>query len=166
MATNYLAGPTLRTSWLCDGSYVDKDCVITLPEIAMQTAEFKAMGTIEIPVPLTDAIETTVAQNGLKKEYFKAFGLESKTHEFRASQQVTVDGKVKTVGIKAFIKGIVKSIPGATLEQGETVDGDISIATLRYQLFVDGEEVILIDKLNNIFKIYGKDYAESMNSYI
>ena len=156
MATNYLAGPTLRTSWLCDGSYVDKDCVITLPEIAMQTAEFKAMGTIE----------TTVAQNGLKKEYFKAFGLESKTHEFRASQQVTVDGKVKTVGIKAFVKGIVKSIPGATLEQGETVDGDISIATLRYQLFVDGEEVILIDKLNNIFKIYGKDYAESMNSYI
>lgn len=166
MATNYLAGPTLRTSWLCNGQYVSKDVVITLPEIAMQTVEFPGMGTIEVPVPLTDAIETTVAQNGLKKEFFKAYGLESKTHEFRASQQVTVDGNVKTIGIKAFVKGIVKTIPGATLEQGETVDGDIAIATYRYQLYVDGEEVILIDKFNNIFKIYGKDYAETMNSFI
>lgn len=166
MGTNYLAGPTLRTSWLCDGSYVAKDVNITLPEITMQTAEFKGMGSIEIPVPLTDALETTVAQNGLKKEFFKACALESKTHEFRASQQITEDGRVRTVGIKAFVKGICKDIPGATLEQGETIDGDIAIATLRYQLYVDGEEVILIDKLNNIFKIYGKDYAESMNSFI
>lgn len=166
MQNKYLAGPTLRTSWLCDGTYIDTDVPITLPEINLQTAEFKAMGTLELPVPLTDNLEASVSTSGLKKEYFNAFALDAKTHEFRASQQTNIDGRMKTVGIKAFIKGIAKTIPGVTLENSETVEGDFSLSALRYQLYVDGKEVILVDKVNNILRINGKDYAESMNSYI
>ena len=74
--------------------------------------------------------------------------------------------KQKNIGCKAFIKGIAKGIPGGDLEIGSSFEGAITIAVLRYQLYVDGKEVVLIDKLKGILKINGKDYAKNIKSLI
>ena len=94
-------------------------------------------------------------------------GLESNTFEFRFVQNETKkSGEQVNKGCKAFIKGIAKGLPGGDLEIGSAFEGAVTLAVLRYQLYVDGKEVVLIDKLKGILKINGKDYAKSIKSLI
>ena len=57
-------------------------------------------------------------------------------------------------------------IPGVGLEVGATIEGEITFATTRYNLFVDGKEICLIDKLAGICRINGKDYAGEIGSML
>lgn len=167
MGSLKLNGPILASKVLCDKDVVAENVKFTLPEITFQTAEFQALGALELPMPLTDALEAGVTHIGFDKGFYKMLGLESKTFEFRFVQNVTKpSGEQQKVGCKAFIKGIAKNIPGGDLELGSTFEGAITIAVTRYQLFVDGKEVHLVDKLKNILKINGKDYAKEINNLL
>ena len=160
-------GPILASKVLCDKAVVAEDVKFTLPEVTFQTVEFQAMGTMELPIPLTDALEAGITSIGFDKGFYKMLGLESKTFEFRYVQNVVKpSGEQVKVGCKAFIKGVAKNIPGGDLEIGSSFEGAITIAVTRYQLYVDGKEVVLIDKLKGINKINGKDYAKEINSLL
>jgi phage tail tube protein FII len=81
-------------------------------------------------------------------------------------QTVTdANGITKNVGCKAFIKGIPNKIPGIGITIGEASENETTIATTRYNLFVDGQEVFLIDRLAGIVRVGGKNYAD-MNSLL
>lgn len=167
MGSLNLNGPVLASKVLCDKDVVAENVKITLPEVTFQTVEFQAMGTMELPIPLTDALEAGVTHIGFDKGYYKMLGLKSQTFEYRFVQNVTKpSGEQKPQGCKAFIKGVAKNIPGGDLEIGSSFEGAITIAVTRYQLYVDGKEVILIDKLKGICKINGKDYAKEINSLL
>ena len=167
MANLNLKGPFLATKVLCDKEVVAEDVKFTLPEVTFQTVEHQALGKIEVPIPLTDAMEAGVTYIGFNKGLYKMLGLESNTFEFRFVQNETKkSGEQKNIGCKAFIKGIAKGIPGGDLEIGSSFEGAITIAVMRYQLYVDGKEVVLVDKLKGILKINGKDYAKEINSLI
>ncbi len=167
MANLKLNGPMLASKVLCDKDVVAENVKFTLPEITFQTVEFQAMGTLEVPIPLTDALEAGVTHIGFDKGFYKMLGLESKTFEFRFVQNVTKkSGEQEKIACKAFIKGIAKNIPGGDLEIGSSYEGAITIAVTRYQLFVDGEEVHKIDKLKGDLVINGKDYAKEIKSLI
>ena len=167
MGSLNLNGPALASKVLCDKVVVAEDVKFTLPEITFQTVEFQAMGAMELPIALTDAMEAGITSIGFDKGFYKMLGLESKTFEFRFVQNVTKpSGEQKKVGCKAFIKGIAKGIPGGDIEIGSAFEGAITIAVTRYQLYVDGKETVLIDKLKNILKINGKDYAKEIKSLI
>lgn len=162
-----LKGPFLATKVLCDKQVVAEDVKFTLPEVTYQTVEHQALGKIEIPIPLTDAMEAGITYIGFDKGLFKMLGLESKTFEFRYVQNETKkSGEQINKGCKAFIKGVAKGLPGGDLEIGSSFEGAITIAVMRYQLYVDGKEVVLIDKLKGILRINGKDYAKSIKSLI
>ncbi len=162
-----LKGPFLATKVLCDKVVVAEDVKFTLPEVTYQTVEHQALGKIEIPIPLTDAMEAGITYIGFDKGLFKMLGLESKTFEFRYVQNETKkSGEQVNKGCKAFIKGVAKGLPGGDLEIGSSFEGAITIAVMRYQLYVDGKEVVLIDKLKGILRINGKDYAKSIKSLI
>ena len=79
---------------------------------------------------------------------------------------VKADGASKDVGCKAFIRGIPNKIPGIELKVGESSENEVTFMVSRYNLFVDGEEMILIDRLANIARIGGKDYAAEINSLL
>jgi phage tail tube protein FII len=64
------------------------------------------------------------------------------------------------VGCKAFIKGIPNKIPGIGITTGEASENECTIATTRYNLFVDGVEMFLIDRLAGIVRIAGKNFAD------
>ena len=160
-------GPILASKVLCGKEEVAENVTITLPEVTFQTVEFQAMGALELPIPLTDALEAGITSIGFNKGLYGMLGLETNSFEFRFVQNETEkSGEQKKIGCKAFIQGIAKGIPGGDLAIGESFEGAITIAVTRYQLYIDGEEVVLIDKLKNILKIKGKDHTEEINNLI
>lgn len=162
-----LKGPFLATKVLCGNDVVAEDVKFTLPEVTFQTVEHQALGKIEVPIPLTDAMEAGITYIGEDKGLYKMLTLENKTFEFRYVQQETKkSGEQKNIACKVFIKGIAKGIPGGDIEVGSSFEGAITIAVMRYQKFVDGKETVLVDKLKGILKINGKDYAKDIKSLI
>lgn len=167
MASLDKIGAVLATTVYNEATLVAEDVAISLPEVEFQTSELKAQGSLELPTPLTNALEASVTKVGFDRGFFSLLGLESKQIEYRfIHESISSDGSISTQGCKAFLTGIPKNIPGGGIEAGSNFEGEIKFAVTRYQLFVDGVERILIDKLQNICKINGTDYAKSLRSLL
>lgn len=165
-----IRGAVNGTTAYIDGSLVARNTTITLPEITHVTATVKAaLGEHEVPLlGLIESMEATIQKIGVDLGLSKALTMEAKTFEFRWAQQVTqASGDNKVEGCKAFIRGIPKvAAPSIELNPGDSVEMDIPLSVTRYQLFADGNELLLVDKLAGICKINGVDYASSINNLL
>lgn len=167
MATIDLNGPILADKLLCDNDIVAEEVTCTLPDVNYLVAEYKASGSLSLPIPLTESLEASITKIGLNRKMGQYQKLEPKSFEFRAAQNdLKIDGTNTQTGIKAFIRGVPKKVTGGALTPGESWSGDIAISVLRYQLFVDGVEQCLIDKLKSIIKIDGTDYGQSIKNLL
>lgn len=161
-------GPVVADTVYCDKVLVARDVAATLPEVAAMTADVQAMGTLSLPVwQLIENMETTITKIGVDLGFASLIQPDMKPIELRWVQTVTdAGGNTKNVGCKAFIKAIPSKIPGVGLEIGSAIEGEITLTTTRYNLFVDGKEICLIDKLSGICRINGKDYAGDIGSLL
>lgn len=160
-------GPTLKNKVLIEGVTVAEDVKITLPEVTFQTAEIRAMGTLNLPICLTDHLEAGVTYIGCDKGFYRALGLKKTKFEYRwVENKLLNSGEQKQFACKAFITGVAQNVPGGDIEPGTAFEGNITIAVQRYQKYVEGQETVLIDKLNGICRINGKDYAQEINNLI
>ena len=161
-------GTVLGVTVYADGTLVAEDVTVTLPEITPKTQTFNAMGEIELPLPLLESIEATVNKVGVDKGLINLLTPEKRKFEFRWAQStIKTDGTQDVEGCKAFITGIPKTIfPGGDIAPGENWEGAVPISVTRYQLYVNGRERILVDKLKNQLKINGTDFAKSINSLL
>lgn len=161
-------GPVVADTVYCDNKLVARDVAVTLPEVTATTADVQAMGTLSLPIwQLIEHMETAVTKIGVDLGFASLIKPDMKTVEFRWVQTVTdASGNTKNVGCKAFINGIPNKIPGIGLEVGATIEGEVTLATTRYSLIVDGKEICLIDKMAGICKINGKDYAGDISSLL
>ena len=162
-----ICGPVIGTTVYSNGKLVARDTAITLPEITPVTADLAAMGTFSLPIwQLLENLETTITTIGTDMGLRELISPDMKPLEFRWVQTVTdANGTTRNVGCKAFIKGIPNKIPGIGLTVGEASENETTIATTRYNLFVDGQEMFLVDRLAGIVRIAGKNYAD-MNSLL
>lgn len=162
-----IVGPVVASTVYSDGKLVARDTAITLPEITPVTADISAMGTLSLPIwQLLENMETAITKIGADSGLRELIKPKMKPLEFRWVQTVTnANGTTKNVGCKAFIKGIPNKIPGIGLAVGEASEAECTIATTRYNLFVDGKEIFLIDRLAGVVRIAGKDYS-NVNSYL
>lgn len=145
-----------------------KDVEVTFPEITPMMAEIEAMGTMSLPIwNRLENMLLTVTKIGLDKGLGAMLKAALKTMEFRFPQQ-TVDqnGNVKVVACKAFVKCMPNSIPGIGIVPGETSSNETNHTVTRYQMFIDGEEAWLIDRLAGIVRIGGVDYAKEVQSML
>ena len=156
-----ISGPVVGTTAYSDGKLVARDTAITLPEVTPVTADLAAMGTFSMPIwQLIENMETGITKIGTDLGLREIIKPDMKPLEFRWAQTVTdANGVTKNVGCKAFIKGVPNKIPGIGVTVGETSENECTIATTRYNLFVDGEEMFLVDRLAGIVRIAGKNYA-------
>ena len=69
-------------------------------------------------------------------------------------------------GCKAFLNVIPQEIPGASIEIGSASELALTYTVTRYQLFVNGVEIMLIDRLNQILRINGKDYMSEIKKLL
>ena len=161
-------GTILGTTAYVNDALVAEDVTISLPEITPKTQTFNAMGEIELPLPLIEAMEASITKVGIDKGFLKLIVPESRKFEFRWAQSVIKpDGTQKNEGCKAFITGVPKTVfPGGDIAPGENYEGAIAIAVTRFQLFINGNEYILVDKLKGQYKINGKDYAKGIKNLL
>ena len=163
-----LKGPILADTVYVDGKLVAKDVTVTLPGVTPVTADFRAMGTMTMPIlGQIEAMEAAITKIGIDLGLRTLVKLESKTIEFRWAQDVkTSDGSTKTEGCKAFIRAMPKTIPGLSVDPGAASENELTFAVSRYQLFVDGAEFWLIDQLNQIMRIDSVDYCKTIRSLL
>ena len=161
-------GPVVADTVYCENQLVARDVSATLPEVTAMTTDVQAMGTLSLPVwQLVEHMETAITKIGVDLGFASLIKPDMKSIELRWVQTVTdANGATKNVGCKAFIKGIPNKIPGVGLEVGAAIEGEITLATTRYALFVDGKEICLIDKLTGICRIDGKDYAGAISALL
>lgn len=65
---------------------------------------------------------------------------------------------------KAIIKGMPKKYDPGRVEAGATQDGSNDFEVVYYKKIVNGKAILEIDKLNNVFKVNGVDYAASIRA--
>lgn len=157
-----ICGPVVADTAYADGVLVARDVSLNLPEVVPATADLPAMGTLSIPIwQLIEHMEATVNKIGLDKGLRSLLKPNMKQIEFRWVQTVTdANGNTKNVGCKAFLKGISANLPAVDLEVGSVTEHGARIALARYNLFVDGEEMWLIDRFAGKVRIDGKEYAD------
>lgn len=156
-----ISGPVVGTTAYSEGKLVARDTAITLPEVTPVTADLAAMGTFSMPIwQLIENMETGITKIGTDLGLREIIKPDMKPLEFRWAQTVTdANGVTKDVACKAFIKGIPNKIPGIGVTVGEPSENECTIATTRYNLFVDGVEMFLVDRMAGIVRIAGKNYA-------
>lgn len=151
-----------------DGTLSARNVTCTLPEVSRVTAELRAGGTVEVPVGNhVEAMEASFTMPAADSDLARASAPGSHEYETRWVQDVLgVDGTVRRVGYKAFMRGYPKTIPGVSLEVGSTSENELTVGVTRYQLFADGAELLCVDQLNDIFRVAGNDYASDISSLL
>lgn len=156
-----ICGPVVGVTVYCNNKLVARDSTVTLPEVTPVTADISAMGTLSLPIwQLIENMETAITKIGVDMGLREIIKPDMKPLEFRWAQTITdANGVTKNVGCKAFIKGIPNKIPGIGVTVGEASESECTIATTRYNLFVDGNEMLLVDRLAGVVRIAGQNYA-------
>lgn len=150
--------------------YVDDTQSYTRPDIEMLTDELTGAGIMgEIDLPALGAIASMEGEITLNKTNEKAIALftpETHTIEIRWVTNVlnTATGKSSIQANKEIIKMLPKTLGLGDIETNETNEGTITFECLTYEYIVDGKSLIKIDKLNNVFKIKGKDYSAALRA--
>lgn len=162
-------GPVEADTIYVGGSLVATDSTVTLPEITFMTADVQAMGSMSIP--LSNAIEDmemSITKIGVDKNMTKLTAPGKKSIEVRWVQDVIKsDGTVNGEGCKAFLSvSPVTLHPGASLEIGSASENELTYKVFRYKLVVNGEEVLLVDRLAHTLKVNGKDYSKKYDSLL
>ena len=168
MAWIDLNGPVLADTVYDAGKLVAKDVTITLPAINLLTADFKAMGTLTLPIiGQIEAMEATVNKVGTDMGLRSMASLDSRTLEFRWVQDVVKsDGTVKPEGCKAFVRAIPLSTPELEVELGNATEAETTYTVTRQQIYCNGEEYLCVDRLSGVLRVAGTDYYTDISSLL
>ena len=158
----------IADSIYCDDKLVARDTPVTLPEITFLTAEVNAMGTMSAAIlGLIEDMITSITKRGVDKNFFTMLTPGAHDYEIRFVQnRMSADGRTRAVGCKAFITGEANTIPGIGLEVGSQSENETTITTTRYLLYVDGEEMLCIDRLAGICRILGVDHYKKIEEHL
>lgn len=152
-----------------DGKLVARDVAVTLPEVNHVMAELNAGGPTEIPITgWIEAMELSITLKGIDPLSIARLARQQRQNiEIRfVEDMMLVDGFKRNAGCKAFFTAIPKGIPGLEIELGEVPENEMLFSVIRYQLYVDNQDVLCVDKFNNIYRVGGIDYAESIESML
>lgn len=163
----------IKSAVIADSVYADKvlvarDVSFTLPGIEFQTADVQAMGTMSVPmIGLLENMELSITKIGMDKGLSRMNRLEKQNFEFRWVQDVVKsDGSIKTEGCKAFVRTMPGSIPEMGVEVGSATEHENTYNVTRIQIYANGEEILLVDRLSQILRIDGKDYMAKIRNLL
>lgn len=161
-------GPVMANTAYVNNQLVAHDVAFALPEITPMTADVQAMGSMSLPIwGLFEDMESTITKIGVDLGLAKLITPQPMTIEYRWVQSVTsADGSTREEGCKAFLRQTPKKIPGIGGEVGSSLEGEVTGAVTRYQLFVGGQELFLLDRTASIFRVNGVDYYSKIASLL
>ena len=163
-----LKGPVVADTVYSDKQLVAKDTAFTLPGIEFLTADVQAMGNMTVPlIGLMENMELAITKIGIDKGLSRMSRLEKQNLEFRWVQNVVnSDGSTKAEGCKAFVRVLPASLPEVGVEVGSASEAEMTYNVTRMQLYADGKEILLVDRLSGILRVNGKDYMKNINNLL
>ena len=140
------------------------------PSIENMTDTIKGaglMGEIDLPtLGQLGSMECELSFNKTSTEYVELIAPVAHKIEIRWVTDV-LDSSNAKVGIEAnkeFLTVIPKQAELGDIESNETNEATITFEVLYYQYLVAGKAVLEIDKLNNVYKVNGKDYSAQIRN--
>jgi len=135
---------------------------ITCPNVEAVMNEYNSLGmlgTLELPAGFS-AMEATFTWTYPDNDAQIAFANPFKAVDVmvRSSKAVYENGGlVEEQPVAIFMRGLPKQHQGGSFAGKDAVNPESAVAVNYYKLEVDGEEIIEVDVINNIFKVDGED---------
>lgn len=154
------------TGFVDGRGYVGKMRDINLPDLAVQTEDYRA-GGMDAPTALDmgmNALETSFVIQPYEAELIKLFGIKERaTVPFRVQAARENDaGNVTNVVIR--MRGRIVTLARGTWSPGSVAETTITMRLDYYQEEIDGEVVVEIDVNNYVRNIGGTDQLEAVRA--
>ena len=148
--------------YLEGGSMLGKVEEIKLPDVSIKMVEHKALGmvcTIELPSGI-DKMEGEIKWSSFYRDVmlkvgnpFKFLSLQVRGNLETYSSQ----GRVAEVKVVVYLTVAFKKIPGGTFKQHDNVENQTGFSCYYMKQTIDGEDILEIDAMSNIYKVGGED---------
>jgi uncharacterized protein len=164
-----LSGSVIAHRFFDDNAEVGDNVSCQLPSIEHGTTSVKGAGILgSFDMPSTgqlNAMTFSASQRSISKGNINLSrpGLHNIELRF-VKDAMTGDGQEVPEGTKIFVTGLFKKFDPGKVEEATTMDGSIDFEVLRYRIVINGEEVLLIDKRNFIYKVNGIDYMDKVKA--
>lgn len=163
-----IKGPVVADTVYADKTLVAKDVSFTLPAVVFLTADVQAMGNMSVPlIGLLENMELAITKIGIDKGLSRMNRLQKQNFEFRWVQNVVKsDGSTGVEGCKAFVRTMPGSFPETGVEVGSAPEHENTYNVTRMEIFANGVEILVVDRLSQILRINGKDYMSKINNLL
>ncbi|MCF6776894.1 phage major tail tube protein [Thiotrichales bacterium 19X7-9] len=151
----YLDGTTL----------IGETTEVQLPKITVKTVEYNGAGmsgTIEIDTGKIEKLETSMKLKGIQTVPIGSFGEDATKPLILRAAIKNSDGTEKKLVIE--MRGLVKEIDYGTWNAEDIGETSVSMTLQYYRFSEDGTDLIIIDPINNIRNLNGKDQLEGVVS--
>ncbi|ARU23673.1 hypothetical protein RSSE_c3290 [Ralstonia solanacearum] len=144
---------------------------VKLPDISAIMAEHKALGMvgkIELPSGF-DKLEGEVKWNSLYKEVAKTVANPFKAVQLQCRSSIETygaQGRIQEVPLVTYLTVMFKKNPLGTFKQHENAEFGSAFGATYIKQVIDGEEVLELDYLANIFRVGGEDMLADFRSNI
>lgn len=145
---------------------------VTLPEISTKAEDTPGAGiggSFNAPyIGQTEPMSVTLNFRRTSKDAIRLAEPRNHHLDLRTAQQYwdNTAGRYKMQSVKHVLIGFpTKTNPGKIANASPT-DGSCELSVTYFATFIDGEKVLEVDVLNNIYYVNGTDYAEDVRKAI
>jgi len=144
---------------------------INLPDITFMMSEHKALGMIgkfEL-FSGVDKMEATIKWNAFYTDVMKKFSDPRKALKLQVRSSLETynsEGILAEVPCVAYLTGYPKNFPAGNFKQHDNVETTSKMTITSYKLEIDGNPVIEIDSMANIYSVDGVDIFKNYRSNI
>ncbi|WP_300807638.1 phage major tail tube protein [uncultured Desulfovibrio sp.] len=146
---------------------------LELPQIAYMTETLSGSGIageIENPtIGITQSISVKATFTSITPEVFETLDwTQNALYECWSALQVTDDatGQRSSVPYRVNFVGRLKGFPLGSMEQGKKHGNELELEVTRLEVMLDGQEKLLIDKLNFLHRVNGTDMLGTVRAQI
>lgn len=135
---------------------------VTCPDITPVTADYKALGmagSLAFPQgfeKMEATVKWTFADDDIRKacaNFFKPVDIMIRSHKVRWDS----GGVIDDAPVVIYLKGLPTKHQGGGYKPQESTEFETSFTVHYYKEEVDGESIIEVDVMNNIYKVDGED---------
>lgn len=167
----YLPEQTISFRVYHDGTDQIGVATIDLPELSYMTESLSGAGIAgEIDSPTLGLTESMTLKMSFISVYPEVFNMLDWTQpnlfECYASMQMSdpATSMRTSVPYRINVVGRAKSFPLGTLEPGKKQGSEQELEIIRLEVLLDGEEKVLIDKLNFLHRVNGTDLLTTVRA--
>lgn len=145
-----------------NGEFVSCASEVELPEIELEMVEYEGLGnfgTPEFPTGI-QALEASITWISFEPIWAKAAAEFTKAVKIQVRGQVdefTSEGRTETTTLLVELAGLFKKNPLGSFSKNEFAEFESELAVHYVRQVFGGEEILLYDIVNNIYKANGTD---------